>query len=294
MTVVDSIELSGPGHEVAAHPELPIAYVPIYSNAPVGAPGTNCSTIDVVDLLSGQRRTTIDLKVPCRPHCAVFGKDGLLYVTTEVTKTITVLDPLTLSVVRTLDTGHAQSHMLALSADNARGYTANVEPGSISEVDLETGALVRTIEIGREINRISLSMDGAHAFTADQRQPRLAVVDIATGTVARWVDLPSIAFGTALTHDGLNMIVALREGAQVARLDLRTFDITAVADVPPFPQMMLLNPEGTVAYTASAPAGSLTSVRLCDMSIASTVQTGRNPDGIAFSTFARSASELMP
>lgn len=170
MKVVDVIELSGPGHEVAAHPELPIAYVPIYSNAPVGAPGTDCSTIDVIDLVGGRRRTTSELNVPCRPHCAMFGSDGLLYVTTEVTKTVTVLNPATLSVVRTLNTGHAQSHMLALSPDGTRGYTANVRPGSISEIDLESGTLLRTIEIASEINRITLSADGSFAFTADQHQ----------------------------------------------------------------------------------------------------------------------------
>ena len=34
-----------------------------------------------------------------RPHCPVFGpKDGLLYVTTELDKTMTIIDPKTLKI----------------------------------------------------------------------------------------------------------------------------------------------------------------------------------------------------
>src|SRR5258708_9115294 len=38
------------GHEVAVSPDAHFAYVPIYGNSGVGKPGTDGSTIDVVDL----------------------------------------------------------------------------------------------------------------------------------------------------------------------------------------------------------------------------------------------------
>ncbi|MFT4470510.1 YncE family protein [Arthrobacter sulfonylureivorans] len=287
LQVVSTVQLSGiTGHEVAVHPDLPIAYVPIYSDAPVGVSGTDGSTIDVIDLVRGQRSATIDLKAPCRPHDAMFGLDGLLYVTTELNKSVTVIDPSTQQVVRTLKTGHAQSHMMALSPDGTYCYTANVEPGSISEIDVENGHLLRTVEVAEVINRISLSADGLTAFTADQRQPRLAVVDLVTGSVNQWVELPSTAFGTALTPNGTELILALRGSNQIAKLNLKTLEIVAAADVAPSPQMIVLDPTGAIAYTASSQAGLLTAVRLSDMSAIGAIETGRNPDGLAFANIA--------
>ena len=57
-----------------------------------------------------------------RPHCAVFGpKDGLLYVTTELDHSITIIDPKTLKIVGSIPTGQPESHMFMLSHDGLRG-----------------------------------------------------------------------------------------------------------------------------------------------------------------------------
>jgi len=79
---------------------------------------------------------TVDFGHGVRPHCPLVGpKDGLLYVTTEIDKSVTIVDPRTLKVVGSLSTGQPESHMLAISRDGRRGYTANVGPGTVSVLD---------------------------------------------------------------------------------------------------------------------------------------------------------------
>src|SRR5260370_34473709 len=118
------------GHEVMASRDGRYAYVPIYGNSGVGKPGTDGSTIDVIDLQERKLAGTIDLGKPLRPHRAEFGPDGLLYVTAELANAVDVVDPSTRKVLAEIPTHEPQSHMLVLSPDGQRGYTPNGSHGS--------------------------------------------------------------------------------------------------------------------------------------------------------------------
>ena len=58
-------------------------------------------------------------------------------MTTELDQTVTIIDPKSLKIIGTIPTGQAESHMLALSNDGLRGYTANVGPGTVSVLDIQ-------------------------------------------------------------------------------------------------------------------------------------------------------------
>ena len=172
------------GHEVVASADGKFAYVPIYGSAGVGKPGTDGQLIRVIDLEKRAVVGTVDLEKGLRPHCAVIGpKNGLLYVTTEIENTVTVIDPQTLKVVGKIPTGQAESHMLAITSDGKRGYTANVAPGTVSVLDLAAKKVLAVIPVCKNTQRISLSVDDRWVFTADQTQPRLAVIDTQTNGV---------------------------------------------------------------------------------------------------------------
>src|SRR5438270_11204838 len=148
------------GHEVMVSKDGRFAYVPIYGNSGVGKPGTDGSTIDVIDLQERKLAATIDLGKPLRPHRAEFGPDGLLYVTAELADAVDVIDPSTRKVLADIPTGEPQSHMLVLSSDGRRAYTANVSAGSVSVLDLSKRNLVTTIPVAKSVQRISISPDG--------------------------------------------------------------------------------------------------------------------------------------
>ena len=118
------------GHEVTASRDGKLAYVPIYGDSGVGKPGTDGQEMVVIDVAAQKIVGRVDFGHPVRPHLPVLNrKDGLLYVTTELDKAITIVDPKTLTIVGKISTGSEQSHMLAISHDGKHGYTANVGPG---------------------------------------------------------------------------------------------------------------------------------------------------------------------
>ena len=271
------------GHEVAASPEGQMAYVPIYGNSGVGRPGTDGRTMAVIDLANRRVVKTLDFDKPLRPHCAVFGpKNGLLYVTTELANSITVIDPKSLRIVSSIPTGQRESHMLAITHDGQRGYTANVGPGTVSVVDLVAQKTLAIIPVSRVTQRISLSLDDHWAFTADQTAPRLAVIDTSANKVKTWVKLPTVAYGTAPTLDGRWLLLTLPDANKVGVLDLASMKIARLVDVDKLPQEILVRPDGEVAYVSCMASGKIAAINLKTWSVEKLISAGPQADGLAW------------
>jgi DNA-binding beta-propeller fold protein YncE len=271
------------GHEVAASPDGKIAYVPIYGDSGVGRPGTDGTKISVIDLASRKVVHTIDFGHGVRPHCAIYDKNsGMLYVTTELDKSISIIDPKTLKIVGSVPTGQEQSHMLVLSRDGSRGYTANVGPGTVSVLDMKAHKTLAIIPISKGTQRIAISRDGSMVFTADQAKPQLAVIDTATNKVKTWVPLPAVGYGTAPTLDGRWLLVALRASKQVAVVDLKTMQVAKTIDVPDGPAEVLIAPDGKTAYVACNSKGQIAEIDLGQWKVARLIDAGKGADGLAW------------
>lgn len=274
------------GHEVSATRDGKRAVVPIFGNSGVGKPGTDGQLVRFIDLEKKAIVGTVDFGKGVRPHHPVTcPKTGLIYVTTENENSVSIIDPETLKVIGSVPTGVEQSHMLAVSSDGKRGYTANVGPGNVSVLDLENRKLITTIPIGRMTQRISLSIDDKLAFTADQFEPRLAVIDTATNTVKTHIVLPDIGYGTAPTPDGKHLVVALININEVAIVDLATLKVTGTVKVPKAPQAVLVRPDGAVAYVSCDASAQVAVIDLKDPAapkVSALIDAGKTADGLAW------------
>lgn len=169
------------GHEITTSPDGKLAYVPIYGNSGVGQPGTDGSKMVVMDIAQRKVIGSVDFGKGVRPHLPVLGpSNGMLYVSTELEKALTIIDPKTLKIVGSVPTGQEQSHMFAITRDGHRAYTANVGPGTVSVLDLDARKVLAIIPVSPQVQRISLSVDDKFAFTSDVTKPQLAVIDTAT------------------------------------------------------------------------------------------------------------------
>jgi DNA-binding beta-propeller fold protein YncE len=270
-------------HEVVASPDGKTVFAPIYGNSGVGQPGTDGSTIDVIDLASRRVVHTIDLGVPARPHCAVFGpKDGLLYVTTELEKAVSVIDPKTYKIVGKIPTGQPESHMLAITHDGRRGFTANVGPGTVTVLDMVARKTLAVIPISKQTQRISISNDDRYAFTSDQTAPRLAAISTATNKVKAWVAMPGIGYGTAPTTDGRSLLVCLININKVGVIDLGTMKLSRTIDVLPAPQEIIIPPAGDVAYVSCDRSRKIAVINLKTCKVEKYIDAGRGADGLAW------------
>ena len=237
----------------------------------------------VVDLAGRKVVGNVEFGHGVRPHDPVFGpKDGLLYVTTELDNSITIVDPKTLKIVGTIPTSQAESHMLAISHDGRRGYTANVGPGTVSVLDLKARKTIAVIPISKKTQRISISMDDRLVFTSDQTKPHLAVIDTATNKVKTWIPLPGLGYGSAPTPDGKWLLIALPEADKVAVIDVGAMKVARTIDVAPAPQAVLISPDGKVAYASCAASNQVAEIDLATWKVTRLISTGKSPDGMAW------------
>ena len=271
------------GHEVIAGPDGKFAYVPIYGNSGVGGKGTDGQLVRVIDLQTKTISGTVDFGKGMRPHCPLFNPhDGLLYVTTELDQSVSIIDPKTLTVAGSIPTGQPQSHMLALSHDGLRGYTANVQSGSVSVLDLRKRTLVATIPAAPHVQRISASPDDRWIVTADQTARRLVVIDAATNEVSMSIPILGHAYGTAFTPDGKWLVVALPDIHQVGVIDWAEKKLVHSLAVPKSPQEVLIRPDGEVAYVSCDASKQVAVIDTKNWTVEKLIDVGPGADGLAW------------
>ena len=271
------------GHEVAASADGRIGFVPIYGSSGVGRPGIDGHEMLVIDLASRKIVGDVDFGHGVRPHLPVLDPaSGLLYVTTELDKTVTIVDPRTWKIVGTVPTGQEQSHMLAVSHDGRLGYTANVGLGTVSVLDLVGRKTVAVIPVSGEVQRISISTNDKLVFTSDQTKPQLAVIDTATNAVKTRVPLPGLGYGTAPTPDGRWLLVSVPSANQVAVVDLGKMQVVRRIDVPAMPQEVLIRPDGKIAYVSCNRSGKVAAIDLAQWNVRNLIVAGKYADGLAW------------
>lgn len=269
------------GHEATVSPDGRFAYVPIYGNSGVGRPGTDGTTIDVINLSDRKLAYTIDLGKPLRPHGAAFGPDGMLYVTAELAQALDVIDPSTRRVVAEIPTGAIESHMFVISPDGTHAYTANVGVGSVSVLDLKKRSLVTVIPIAKMVQRISISPDGKRVFTHDQNAPRIAAIDTATNTVASWISVPATVYSSKVTLDGRKLLADSPSG-KIFVIDLAAGKVEESFDIPKAIGELLLTPDGKFAFVSCPQAGTIETLDIEHHKLLEPIKLTEGVDGLAW------------
>lgn len=237
----------------------------------------------VIDVVSRKVVGNLDFGKGVRPHCPLFGpKNGLLYVSTELDNSITIIDPATLKIVGKVPTGQGQSHMFAITRDGRRAYTANVGPGTVSVLDLNARKTLAIIPVSPQIQRISLSVDDKLVFTSDVTKPQLAVIDTATNKMKTSIPLPGLGYGSAPTPDGKWLVIALPLVNQVAAIDLQAMKVVHTVTVPSRPQEVLIAPGGKTAYVSCDQSGKVAVIDIADWKLKGLIDAGKNADGLAW------------
>ena len=280
-TVVGQITVPGWPHEVAFSKDGKTAYVPSYSDAIVGMPGTDGQTIDVVDMKARKVTQTWDLGKPLRPHLPMLGADGTLLVSTELGQALSVVDLESGTIKGQIPTGANESHVFVQTPDGRKIYTANLHAGSISVLDAKARKLVKVIQVSRLVNRVALSKDGKRLFVTDGDSPNVVVIDTAIDQIANRVVVSAPPFSVFPTPDGKWLLIGEELGTKgkLEVLDLQDLTVKHAFDVDRLPFGIKI--VGNETFVACYLSGNLDVLNLATWTMEPSIPNVAHGDGLA-------------
>ena len=272
-SLLATIKVGHEPHEVAVTPDGRKAYV---SN--VGD-----RSLTVVDLRRNAVAKTLRPDRVDKPHGLAITPDGRrLLLTSEGSHRIYLVDVARDAVERVITTTQSGTHMIALSTDGRRAWFANRESDTLSEYEVSSLHLVRTLKVGPGPEGIAMSPNGRWIVTALQNAGQVAVVDAGRGQVSTRLPAGQVPIRVAFPPRMPVALVTNRGSDDLTILDLAARHVIDTVTLGKHPGGVVTNQRGNRAYIALSEANSVSIMMIPGWEITGTIPTGAGPDGLAF------------
>lgn len=157
-------------------------------------------TVSVLDLL--QKRKLADVEIGGRPE-GIAQAQGKVFVGDLTAPRITVFDATTFQKIAELAIGGNAIRVIA-SPDGATIATSNIDTGSVTLIDAQSHAVLRSFDISGEQAAAQVTLiwsnDGTRLYAAETARDTVAEIDVATGKVLRRIAVGKNGDGLAVTR----------------------------------------------------------------------------------------------
>lgn len=262
-------------HEIAVSPDGTQAAVVAYGD----------KTIDVFDVATRAKVKTIDLSPNEGPHGIAWLKDGRIVVTTERSQSIAVVDPVAGQVTASIKTDQPGTHMVAVTGDGTTAYTANIQAGTVTVIDLARGKKLRDVAVGGRPEGIALSRDELVLWVGDLEGARVQAFDTDTFDRLAEVKTGGTPIRVAASPDGKWIVTSNLQAGGLTVIDAATRK--HVRDVPisgsgeAAQVTILFSADGSLVYAAETGSNLVAEVELATGKVLRRLPAGKNGDGLA-------------
>ncbi|HEX8459704.1 MAG TPA: cytochrome D1 domain-containing protein [Pyrinomonadaceae bacterium] len=267
-------------HEVVASADGRTAYVANYGTQTVVG-----STLSVVDIAARKEVKRVDLGALRRPH-GMMEAGGKIYFTAEVNRAVARYDPATDKVDWLMGTGESVSHMLVITPDAKKIYTANMLSNTVTALNVGGAPVpqnITQIGVGKTPEGIGISPDGREVWAANRADGTVSVIDTATNkvveTLPKFAQLP---FRVAFTPDGKRVLIPDPVGGELVVFDAATRKETKRIKIEGGTVGVTVASDSKRAFVCLQDLNSVAAVDLEKLEVTGKVETGKGPDGIAW------------
>ncbi len=276
--VIDRVPTGHAPHEVTVSRNEQRAFVGNYGSG--SNPGHSLSVID----LETREERRIALPGLYRPHGIVTRK-GKVYFTVEGSRAIASFDPEKERVDWVMGTGQSVTHMLTLTPDARKIYTANIGSDTVTSIELGDTpgqADVRQISTGEGPEGMDLSPNGRELWVAHRADGRLSIIDTGNDRIQETINVGQMPIRVRFTPDGTHVLISDARTNELIVVEAKDREVIKRIDIGAFPVGILIPPEGNRAFVAATGADKVVVIDLGQLKVKTSFSPGDEPDGMAW------------
>lgn len=277
-------------HNVQAAADGRTVWLTAMPNAEGGAHGADMpEELIGVDVATYEVTSRIELGTGLHAaHVVISGGTG--FVTANEADAVVVVDLAAKSVSRTIALPDGTGpHGARLTPDGRILVVAGMGDGSMVLIDVASGDVTRHELPGRAVQTAVLP-NGSAAFATIYDTRQVARLDLSSQVVTLY-DLPPASAGPVQLYPSSDsttvwiadqgMLEGDAAGDSLIAMDSTTGEIHHVATVEAGPHGIVLNAEGTKAWTTTLVNGTVQAIDTATGSVLSTANVGNKPNGIS-------------
>jgi YVTN family beta-propeller protein len=272
-----TVDVGAGPHETIVSPDGRWGVVTVYGVA--GAPGNKLA---VIDLVAKKMARTIDLGEYTRPHGASFvpGSPTQVVVTSETTANIVLVDIADGKVLAAIPTRHVGSHMLGITNDGKRVFTASIPYGGIAELDLVKREFVRDLQVSTNTEGIGVSPDGSTVWVGSNNGHTVSIVDTKTWTVASKIEGLGMPYRIGFSPDGRIAVFCDPAADKIWIADVATRKVIGEVGALGSPRGIRIAGDNRTAFVTLGGENAVAAIDLVTRTVKWKAPVGRSPDGV--------------
>lgn len=275
------VEVGVKPHEMALSADRRLAYITNYGVNSYTQQEEGGNSISILDLVRREKVGEIELGKFHRPHGIELGRSGRLYVTCDFPPSLLVIDPAKRAILREYSVGQALPHMVMITRDEKKAYTANSGSGTVTAIDLVTGKVIKHIDIGGVPMGMAMSKDERRLYAANRTGNRVAIIDTGRDEVSGWIEIPGQPVRAGLTPDGRRLIVTLIESGEAVIVDASSRTVVHRIRTGANSEGIGIDPSGQFGYVSAQGENKVIKFSLKDWRPLLEIKTAARPDPIA-------------
>jgi len=278
MKVLGKVATGDSPHEVVLSADGRTAYVANYG---AQTPG---SSLSVIDTETKKELRRVDLTPLLRPHGLVEA-NGKIYFTSETNRLIGRYDPATNRVDWLMGTGQNATHMIVVTPDQKKMYTANIGSDSVTAFEFQTvppaPSKLTHIAVGKQPEAIDVSPDGKEVWVGLNMEGAIDVIDTTAGKVSERVKLGERPYRVKFSPDGTQVFATMPNTKEIIVINSATKKEVKRIKLESVPLGIVFSKDGKTAFVSAVQNDFVLKIDLEKNETVGKVVTGEAPDGVA-------------
>jgi YVTN family beta-propeller protein len=180
--------------------------------------------------------------------------------------------------------GQNLPHMLVMTPNKKRIYTANIFSDSVTAINLGASPVesLTHVAVGKKPEAIDISPDGSELWVGHNDDGGISVIDVATNKVKETFKVAQMPIRVKFTPDGSRVLISDPKAAEFIVVDAKTRKEIKRVKAEGTPVGILIEPNGKRAFIARMEAGNVGVFDLEKLEFVATIEPGKGPDGMAW------------